>query len=691
MNKFRRFLLVYFFFCFSFFLFFSSGFIDSQDGFQYLVVARQMYYNKTFEMPKESHKNDQNIHMSLMPTNDGRVYSPTGIGYSTSLLPAVFLEDVFLRLSDQKPISSFPLSSDWPVLLFASMTNSFWGAIFVITIYLYLRELKLTHKDSLLLSFLFALGSNIFVYIHYSFPHMMFVALMILSLFFFKKYSRTKKIRDIFLSGFFLGGVVLTYNPTAAFISPAYPIYYLLINKLKFSKVYFKKLISDLGVFLLSFLPLLFIYIAFNKIRLGGTGITSYGDNAFEFMSSFPQAYVILEGLWGLLLSPGKSIFIYTPLLFLLIIFWFKIKRTIFPELFAALSVFVVYFWNIGTLLGGPDYLVWHGESSWGPRYVLPILPLFFLVIAYVYTQLSKKQKLFIFYPLVILGFYINLLAVVLPYQIKFAGLEVDLTLNGKDYNVYQYGNHIPRYMPAFKMSKTLFKRIKNIPITFNHGTHNVRLIDGFDYPFDLGWSVWRGMQPLSVLTFDNPDSSIDKLSLQVRNHNIDPSSSASAQLSFLLNGAPIHSEEVIIDEEKEIILPLDKSELKSKGNILQIESEYEATSSAFIKKKQALFLQTFRINDLAQNIQTIDYPYVSPISKSLFGVKYYFWGEQETDPWSIWHMHSGVYEQTFDIWWIRPLHYWDYPKTFFAILFLLNVGGIIFFANKTLKYSEKE
>lgn len=677
----KKFLISYFLFSFFFFMFFASGFIDSQDGFQYLAVARRMYHDKTFEMPIEDYPDRRNIHLSRTKSKDGKSYSPTGLGYSISLLPAVFLEDVFLELSSSEPISAFPLENDWPVLLFTSMTNAFWGALFVVFLYLFFKEVNIKHKDSLLLSFSFAVGTNIFVHTKHTFPHMMFVALMTGIFLSLKLYSKTNKKLFMFLSGLSYGLVILTYNPTYLLILPAIGLYYLFTTKFKLSINDLLLLIKNIVIAFLGLLPSLYTYFWFNNIRFGGATHTGYGSAGIP-LPTIPPAYVILEGIWGLLLSPGKSIFIYSPILLILILFWFKFKKKYLPELIAGLTIFFIYLWQMGTLLGDVDFLVWHGDSSWGPRYMLPILPLLFVVIAVIYKELSKKQKYFVFYPLIILGFFINLLSVLLPYQIRFAGLQTDAHFNNRNFNVYEYGNEIPRYMPAFKMSKTLVKRVKNIPNTYNYGDYNTRFYDGFDVPFNLGWAVWRGMQPASYIKFDDKNEELQKLTLQIKNHQMNPDSSQSATLKVLLNentSNPIIAT-ISADNEKEIILNLTDHDLKKNNNIVEINSSYESSTAAELKKDQVLFLQILRLNDLPQNLWTIDYPYVSQVSKGMYDAEYNYWGSQQNDPWEIWHMHSGVYEQTFDLWWLRPLHYWDLPKGLFLVMFLTNIVGLVYY-----------
>src|SRR3990167_7574306 len=137
----KRFTILYFFFATSFFAFFSSGFVDSQDGFQYLAVARRMYYDKTFALPEEEFP-EKNVHMTSDVGNEGKRYSPTGLGYTLALIPAVFAEDIYLKATDVNPITAFPLQSDWPVLLFASFTNAFLGGFLAVILNLYISTFK---------------------------------------------------------------------------------------------------------------------------------------------------------------------------------------------------------------------------------------------------------------------------------------------------------------------------------------------------------------------------------------------------------------------------------------------------------------------------------------------------------------------------------------------------------------------
>lgn len=673
----KLFTITYFLFIFSFLTFFASGFVDSQDGFQYLAVARRLYFDHTAELPKETYADEQNIHLSTNKGNEGKLYSPTGLGYSLALLPAVFMEDIFLRLSHLSPISAFPLQSDWPVLLFASFSNSFFAALLAVTIFFYLKSFQIPTKTSLFLSLLSIIGTNLFPYSKYSFAHMMFVTFLVLTFYFFRMNAIKNKALMLFFAGLSFGVVIIAYNPSYILPIPALALYYLLLNIKEVKSRNFRFIMKNFLSFLLGILPFLTIYYLFNHIRFGSGSESGYGIVA---LPERPPVYLIFEGIWGVFLSPGKSIFLFSPILLTVFLFWFKIKKDILPELISFLTLTLIYVYFIGTLLGYVELPGWHGESSYGPRYMLPILPFWMIIIGNIYVRLTSNNKKFVFFPLIVIGIMIQLVGILLPYQIKFAGLQVDNYLNERNFNVYEYGNEIPRYSPVLTLSKTLAKRILYLNKTYDHGPYNLRLYDGFNYPFDLGWTKWRGILPLAFISFDNSSKKpLSKIDLQFRNHQIDQNSSFSAQLSFSINGKKQSDDLVIpINEEKGITFTPDQ--LNAKNNRLSIHTKFIGTASAQLKDKQAIFLQFIKLNDQLGNMETLDYPIVSPISEKLFGAEYSYWGNVEKDPWPIWHERTRVYEQTFDLWWLRPLNFWDLPKKFFYSLLAINIFSITFF-----------
>jgi hypothetical protein len=668
----KKFLVSYFIFCFSFFIFFASGFVDSQDGLQYLAVARRIYYDQTIEMPEANYSDRSNIHFNTIKAENGKIYAPTGIGYTLALLPAVALEDVFLKISRTEHLKAFPLQSDWPVLLFASMTNSMFGALFVVSFYYFLRLLGIKHRKSFFLSFILSVSSNILIYSKHTFAHMMFVSFMFITFLFFKKYSIEKKKINLLYSGLAFGVMLISYNSTYLFTLPALGVYYIILNtkNIKTLLVNFPSHVLNGLIFIIGALP---FYLLNSYI----TTVTKSAWVSHQLTStlSWLKPYVFMEGFWGILFSPGKSLFLYTPILLVLLIFWYKLNWVKFKaEMLAAITLFLTYLLFIGTLMGKEDFLIWHGDSSFGNRYMLATIPFLLLLIALIYTKLTKKVKLFVFYPILFISFLVQIIGVSQPYQIRFAGLQTDANFNGRNFNVYEYGNIIPRYSPLLSMSKKFVRKVLDKKVLLNTDANQLKFFDGFGYPFGAPGNIWRSVEDFALIKV--PENK--KIALKVINHRIIPESSFSAILN-VKNGDNTFDDIIPAGEEKII-------ELNSFSYEIQLEKTFAGTTSAVTNKEQVMFITQAWVDNINQNLNTLDYPYVSQVSKSLSDINYYYWGNINTDPWSIWHMHSGVYEKTFDFWWLRPFQYWDLPKSFYLILFMSNIYLFVYFGYKAIK-----
>ena len=177
----KKTVLYYFLFLLSFFSILSSGAIDSQDGLQYLAVARNIYYTGEPTTPVYEYNIRKNIHMNTYIGTDGKTYSLIGLGYSLAMLPAVAITDFFYNIYGVSPPVHFPLESDWLILFTTSFTNAFFGAMFGVVLFLYLMELGLNKKQAIFMSFVSIVTTNLWVYAKHSFAHMMFINFLLLS------------------------------------------------------------------------------------------------------------------------------------------------------------------------------------------------------------------------------------------------------------------------------------------------------------------------------------------------------------------------------------------------------------------------------------------------------------------------------------------------------------------------------
>lgn len=702
--------ILFFYFLFFFFLlsFFSSGVIDSQDGFQYLAVARNIYYKGEPTAPVYEYDKEKNIHMSTYVGSDGKTYSPTGLGYSLAMVPAVAITDIVYKIYGTSPPVHFPLENDWLILLTAAFINVFFVALLGVVMFYYFILLNLTKKQAFLLTLVTLFATNLFVLSKHSFAHMMFITFLMLSFLMLKLNSIKKTGIYLIFTGLSYGVVMITYNLTFILTLPALIVYYYLIqqnpapvlgsqNKFRITII---KILQDGARFLLGALPFILIFLWFENLRqhadIADSSIGSQTGYGLYQLINVP-AGVFLEGIYGQLLSPGRSIFLYSPILLILILFWFKIKKKIFPELWAFIFLAAIYIpfyatqFSVGLSFKDQGYAaLWHGESSWGPRYLSAIIPVGMLIIGFIYQTLSKKPKLFVFLPLAMFGLFVELLGVLMPYQIKFHDLDHRFYVNQTEYTAFSYSNLLPRYSPVFMMSKKLIKLVKSFPKTLDNGGYNVRFYDGIDFPFNVGPERWRTIEGQGYISFDNKNNNpVRLLSFGLINHPISDSNSI-AKLQFNLNGNPLTSEAAILNlrERKVIDLPVDGKYLKEKNNELSIFLNFDKED--IIKNNmQILGLISFAINGNDVNKESIDVPYVSSLGPKMTGALYKNWGGTNLDPWRFWEIHTQVYERTPDFWWIKPFYYWDLPKKYFFGLFVISLIGIAYFGYRTLKFGK--
>jgi hypothetical protein len=85
-------------------------------------------------------------------------------------------------------------------------------------------------------------------------------------------------------------------------------------------------------------------------------------DEAFDFPAPL--------GLYGLLLSPGKGVFLYAPILLLAFVYAGAMWRRGRAEVVLVLGI------TLGYLALYCRWYDWMGGLAWGPRFLVPLIPL---------------------------------------------------------------------------------------------------------------------------------------------------------------------------------------------------------------------------------------------------------------------------------------------------------------------------
>lgn len=174
---------------------------------------------------------------------------------------------------------------------------------------------------------------------------------------------------------------------------------------------------SDLAWFLL---PLLLAGLAslwLNQVRFGSPWLTGYEEEhghpnpAYDGRPGFSTPLYV--GLFGLLLSPGKSLFLYSPPLLAALAFLPRFLRQFRLIGGTALALCLAWLFLYAT------WWCWHGDHAWGPRFLAPLLPLLCLPLALAFrdwSDLSRATRAAI-WALLGLGAAVQAIGLLLPYE----------------------------------------------------------------------------------------------------------------------------------------------------------------------------------------------------------------------------------------------------------------------------------
>jgi len=128
-----------------------------------------------------------------------------------------------------------------------------------------------------------------------------------------------------------------------------------------------------------------------SPIALIGLGLISF--NIFRYGDPFNTGYlpnetfsgVLWDGILGQLISPGRGLLLYCPILLLSLAGVAPFFRRFRAEATLAAGIILIHL-----LLYG-KWFMWHGGYAWGPRFMIPTLPFWAMLLApvveYVFTS----------------------------------------------------------------------------------------------------------------------------------------------------------------------------------------------------------------------------------------------------------------------------------------------------------------
>lgn len=274
----------------------------------------------------------------------------------------------------------------------------FYSALSISIFFLICRSFNYSVKTSLVLSFVLALSTSLYVYATTSFNQVSSLTFLLLGFYLFKKSQTSSHILYSTLSGLSLVFGFMIRQDVILFIIPLF-IHQLIFSLLK------NKLFLNTVSFIFPLLGGYGIYRLFDIIRHGTpqTGkITSDVSVITNFGSSAHDSLTFLTHMTGLLFAPGIGLFIFVPILltvFFSFIDFFKNNKSFCILLLSFPILLVVHY---------STFTFWHGLTAWPPKYLFPLIPFLLLPLG---ASIEKRGKKII--PVILslssLGFFINI------------------------------------------------------------------------------------------------------------------------------------------------------------------------------------------------------------------------------------------------------------------------------------------
>jgi len=373
---------LFFFIILSFCFLISSDHFYTRDELLYFLVAKNIC---AFDLTIPNDYKD----IDLAIGKDNKLYSPYPFGHS--LFAAIFIYPLKNYFDNHIIIVKF-FSAILTALTISLIFNRYISLTAERKIYFQLFQLFFL--------FLLFLSTMWCVYTKTFFSELS--ALLIFTIIFFYLTDQPSKKR-LFLVGILFGLLTTIKN--------IFIIYAFLIPFFIFDFKFIKKNIITILIFYL--LPLLFLFSlngVFNYLRFANFFKTGYMS---MHPSGEPHGFTtpLYIGIYGLLFSAGKSVFLYNPVL-LLFFFTKKYLAANYKIFFKfSLAVFII------SILIFAKWVYWFGGANvWGPRFLLPAIAPMLICIYFAFPYFSKLLKI-IFVLLIITGIIINLPALIFDYR----------------------------------------------------------------------------------------------------------------------------------------------------------------------------------------------------------------------------------------------------------------------------------
>jgi hypothetical protein len=291
----------------------------------------------------------------------GGVYLETskyGLGFSIITIPFYLVTKTIAKWIDPEAIDI--------ITRFAPMlANVFITAITCAILFSFAKLLFQKRYIALIITILYGFATLAWPYSRYDFSEPLTGLCLLLSLYTIVLYQQSKKIFWLSISSISICFAMFTrvFEATAIFVWILYLIWYFKKDRVPINLKILVSILTPIAITIIFF-------FWYNYYRFGNMVVTGYEQEIFS-----PRQFIsaLFTGIYGLLFSPGKGIFWYSAPVILAIfafpIFWKQTRSLSLLCLTIIILHFLIYsIWH-----------AWEGGWCWGPRNLVPIIPIFIL------------------------------------------------------------------------------------------------------------------------------------------------------------------------------------------------------------------------------------------------------------------------------------------------------------------------
>ena len=333
----------------------APGHLGTVDMRAELAVAQSMVSNADFTVSQDL----PFVTVPYVVAENGEHYSDHEVGQSLLLLPAALVG----RIAGCTNSSSCPATAQHDAEFAASFLDAIAAAAAVMLMFLLASDLGAAIGPSLVLALLFGFTTIEWAYAHDAFDVGPTTTALLLVLFAMHRGLRRDSVRWLVIGGVAAGAAVALRLPSLVCL-PVVAAYVVMSTR----PLGFAICLRHVAAFGAPVVAALLLVGWYNWARFGDPLQAGYSLASDYYGFGSP-----LSGIAGELFSPGRSVFLYSPILIAALaglpLLWRRHR---------ALTVTIVTIVIVNLLFYGA-YLAWWGGWDWGPRYLVPMTP--FLIL----------------------------------------------------------------------------------------------------------------------------------------------------------------------------------------------------------------------------------------------------------------------------------------------------------------------